>query len=95
VEGREAEQRLESGHRRTSTVEAKHEFVEVASYVAASNPVMGAREPGFEIREDAVDARKQDGCALGVALLGDRTVVVFASNWCTVGSEISPAIGSP
>ncbi len=67
---RQTEQRLECGHRRSAAVEAEDELVDVVRQMLGADAVVGAREPGLEVREGAVDPREQLRGVLRVALGG-------------------------
>ena len=56
-----AEQRLERGHWRASSVESECELVEVVGQVFAPHAMMGAGEPCLEVGEDPVYSRQEFG----------------------------------
>ena len=78
--GGEAEERAESSVAGFAAVEAKDELIEIGLQMLATQPVVDASRPSFEVGEDLVDPR-QDEVSGGlpddmdiVAIGGDRSV---------------------
>ena len=78
--GGEAEERAESSVAGFAAVEAKDELIEIGLQILATQPVVDASRPSFEVGEDLVDPR-QDEVSGGlpddmdiVAIGGDRSV---------------------
>ena len=64
----------------SAAVEAEDELVDVVRQMLGADAVVGAREPGLEVREDAVDPREQLRGVLRVALGGRLMVVGLSFN---------------
>ena len=58
VRGAEAEQGLEAGQRGAAPVVAEDELVQVDRQVFGRDAVVGALQPGFQVRECAMGARR-------------------------------------
>ena len=60
VRGAEAEQGLEAGQRGAAPVVAEDELVQVDRQVFGRDAVVGALQPGFQVRECAMGARQDE-----------------------------------
>ena len=78
--GGEAEQGLEGGHRRAPAVEAEDELVVVVWQVFGADAVVGALQPGLEVREGPMHPREQLGGVLRVTGRR-RAVIVGVAEW--------------
>jgi len=73
---RDAQQRSEGIERVETPIEAEGELVEVGLQVLGADAVMGAVEPGFQVREDQVDNRHELFSDLGIAAFGNGVMIV-------------------
>ena len=71
--GDAAEQRAEGGVAGAASVEAEDELVEVGLQMPASQAVIAAQGPDFEVGEDAVRPRQDD---IGGHLADDMRIMV-------------------
>jgi hypothetical protein len=59
MQGSEAEQGLEGGHRGAAAVVPEDELVEVGLQVLGRDAAVGALQPGFQVGGSAVGAREE------------------------------------
>jgi hypothetical protein len=90
VEGAEAEQRLEGGLRRASSVLAEQELVEVHLQVLGRDAAVGALEPRLEVGDGAVSAREDE---LPVEVTGPLLVHVVVEAPGARPRVAEPAVG--